>query len=379
MTARMKRIGILSSSRADFSIYEPLIRGLNALSNCHVEIIAFGTHLSPEHGMTVESIKANGFSIAHALERCFSETDSPLGVSQAMGRTLEAFANFWSRERFDLVFCLGDRYEMLAAVLAGKPFNQVFAHLYGGETTLGAMDEAFRHSLTHLSQWHFTATQAYAHRVAELTHEPDRIFPCGHLSIDNLSQLPYLSTEQLAERCQLNLAEPTLLVTLHPETARYQQTAEFTDELCAALEELQEYQILLTMPNSDTHGQQIRERVLALSQHRPGMVCVENLGTLGYASAMKHCRAMLGNTSSGFVEASYFAKPVINLGQRQEGRLMTPNIVNCDFNRDQIARTVRTHGTQIFDPADSAVYGQGQSCHCIIETLETRIFPTLQP
>jgi GDP/UDP-N,N'-diacetylbacillosamine 2-epimerase (hydrolysing) len=373
-----KKIGILSSSRADFSIYEPLIRALQSDPEFEAQIIAFGTHLSTSHGYTLDAIKANGFEVSHAIDHCYASADEPQAISQAMGRTLIEFSKLWASERFDLVFCLGDRYEMLAAVLAAKPFNIPFAHLYGGETTLGAMDEAFRHSITHLSQWHFTGAEPYAERVKELTLRPDRIFNCGYINLDTLSRMDFISAEGMQERCGLDMSHPTLLVTMHPETERYTQTAEFAGELCAALEELTEFQVLLTMPNSDTHGHQIRSRVLDLQQRRPGMVCVENLGTLGYASAMKHCSAMLGNTSSGFVEASYFPKPVINLGRRQEGRILTPNIAGCDFVKADIVNLVRSHSRQTFDPNSSAIYGQGHSTACILEQLKTHIFPTLQ-
>ncbi len=372
-----KKIGILSSSRADFSIYEPLIQALNEDPQFEVHIIAFGTHLSKEHGHTLDAIETNGFTVAHAIDHCYANADEPEAISQAMGRTLLEFSNLWASESFDLVFCLGDRYEMLAAVLAAKPFNIPFAHLYGGETTLGAMDEAFRHSISHLSQWHFTGAEPYAERVKELTQRPDRIFNCGYINLDTLSRLNFISPEGMLERCGLDLSQPTLLVTMHPETERYTQTADFADELCAALEELTEFQVLLTMPNSDTHGQQIRSRVLDLQKRRPGMVCVENLGTLGYASAMKHCSAMLGNTSSGYVEASFFPKPVINLGKRQEGRILTPNIAGCDFVKADIVDLVRSHSQKTFDPHSSAIYGQGHSTACLLQHLKTHIFPTL--
>jgi GDP/UDP-N,N'-diacetylbacillosamine 2-epimerase (hydrolysing) len=373
-----KKIGILSSSRADFSIYEPLIRALNDDPAFETQLIAFGTHLSRAHGYTLDSIAQSGFTVAHALDHCYANADEPAAISEAMGRTMVEFAKLWARETFDLVFCLGDRYEMLAAVLAAKPFNIPFAHLYGGETTLGAMDEAFRHSISHLSQWHFTGAEAYAERVQELTQRPEHIFNCGYINLDTLSGLNFISPEGMNERCGLNMSHPTLLVTMHPETERYTQTAHFADELCDALEALTEFQVLLTMPNSDTHGNQIRSRVLDLQKRRSGMVCVENLGTLGYASAMKHCVAMLGNTSSGFVEASFFPKPVINLGKRQEGRILTPNIAGCDFVKADIVNLVRSHSRQTFDPKSSAIYGQGQSTACILQQLKTHIFPTLQ-
>jgi GDP/UDP-N,N'-diacetylbacillosamine 2-epimerase (hydrolysing) len=373
-----KRIGILSSSRADFSIYEPLIRALKADPEFDPHIIAFGTHLSRAHGYTLDSIRANGFEVTHAIDHCYALADEPAAISQAMGRTLEQFSQLWATESFDLVFCLGDRYEMLAAVLAAKPFNIPFAHLYGGETTLGAMDEAFRHSISHLSQWHFTGAEPYAARVNELVQRSERIFNCGYINLDTLSCLDFISAQGMHDRCGLDMSLPTLLVTMHPETERYTQTADFADELCAALAELSEFQVLLTMPNSDTHGNQIRSRVLDLQKHRPGMICVENLGTLGYASAMKHCSAMLGNTSSGFVEASFFPKPVINLGLRQEGRILTPNIAGCDFIKADIVNAVRRHCKQTFDPNSSAIYGQGNSTACIIQQLKTHIFPTLQ-
>lgn len=337
----MNKLTILTSSRADYSIYRPLLYFLHQKPQIILQIIAFGTHTSEAYGHTVDDIRKDGFEIVRELPFVLDGT-TPGAVALSMARTMKQFSEVWNEIPSDLIICLGDRYEMFAAVAASIPFNIPVAHIHGGETTLGAMDNIFRHSLSHMSQIHFTCAEPYRKRVIELTGDEKNVFNTGALSIDNLKSLQLLNIEEFSDRFGVDLGKPTLLTTFHPETISFRANESYASELSSALSKLSNYfQVLITMPNADTLGNIIRSAFESLALNKKGSVyAFENLGTIGYLSAMKHCKMLVGNTSSGFVEAAYFPKWVVNLGKRQEGRLKTQNIRTIPIKESDIIKTV---------------------------------------
>ncbi len=371
------KIGILTSSRADYSIYYPLILAIQELPNTEVEIIAFGTHLSQEHGFTLNNILADGFIVKHQIENCYAKNDSAYDISMAMGQTNIAFAKFWSENTFDLIFCLGDRYEMFAAVSASVPFQLNIAHLYGGEKTEGAIDDCLRHGITLMSKWHFTACEQYKTRVENLVESKSNVFNHGHLSIDNLSRLPLLNFEELQKKTGVNFKKPTILCTFHPETVQFQRNGYFAKEIANAFAELTDIQILITMPNSDTGSLAIREEFTRLESSHEHIFTTENLGTIGYLSALKHCTMMVGNTSSGFVEASYFPKIVINLGERQTGRIVTENIINTPIEKQKIIGAILENLKPNLNLEKIQIYGNGNAADKICKTIQHTILKNL--
>ena len=339
----MKRIAILTSSRADYGIYLPLLKALKDDPFFELRIIAFGTHLSSFHGYTINQIVNDGFEVSFQIESMLTG-DSPNAISTAMALTSLKFADFWKNHQqdFDLVFCLGDRYEMFAAVTSGIPFNITFAHLHGGEKTLGAIDNIFRHAITLASKYHFVSCEEHGDRVAELSESKDNIFDIGALSLDNLNSLSLLSIEDFNNKFGVDLNLPTILVTVHPETVTPEMNGIYVEELVDSLLELQKYQVIITLPNADTNGNFIRKRLLQLPvESFNRILCFENLGSQGYFTAMKYCSFLLGNTSSGIIEAASFGKYVINLGNRQEGRKQSLNCFNVPFNKELILQTVQ--------------------------------------
>ena len=334
------KIGVLSSSRADYSIYLPLLTALTNEPGFAVAVLAFGTHLSAQHGHTIDQIRADGFVVHPVL--AIPNGDTPADISRTMGETMRAFADVWTNQHYDLLLCLGDRYEMFAAVASAVPFTLPMAHIHGGETTLGAIDNAFRHAITVMATYHFTTTETYKQRVIDLTGSDENVYNVGALSIDNLRTLPLLTPAQFLDRFGIDLTRPTVLITFHPETVSFQHTADHVTALLDALAQLDTYQLVITMPNADTTGNYVRAELQAFIAAHTNAVGVESFGTVGYLSCMKHCRFMLGNTSSGFVEASFFPKYVINLGDRQRGRLLTPNIIDCPLDSAAIVQAVHT-------------------------------------
>ena len=365
----MKKIGILTSSRADYSIYLPLIRELVSNSFFSVEIIAFGTHMSKEHGYTFDAIRNDSFAMYKCIDVGYTSDDSPYGIAKAMGLTTERFAQFWALNRYDLIFCLGDRYEMFAAVSSALPFQIKIAHLYGGETTLGAIDNSFRHCLTHFSDLHFVACEKYKKKVLELTDGNQNVFNYGHLSIDNLKQLTLLNLEELKALTNVDFTISTVLCTFHPETIAFERNEEFVDIISSVFENISDFQVLITMPNTDTGGMVIRRRFEKLEKQCNWIFCKENLGTIGYLSAMKYCKFMLGNTSSGFVEASFFPKYVINLGDRQKGRILTPNIIQTSITYIDIMNSINLIKNKKSNLENLNFYGNGNTAKKINKAL----------
>lgn len=365
----MIKIGVLTSSRADFGIYLPLLRKLKSDDSFKLEVIAFGTHLSKNHGYTLNEIKESNFETIHQIET-LPASDSAIDITKGIGETIIKFSEFWNSHSFDLVICLGDRYEMFAAVSAGTPFGVKFAHIHGGETTLGAIDNAYRHSISLFSSILFVTTDTYKERAQEIVEKSVLVENVGALSIDNLNKEQLLSKEEFKTKFNIDLNKPTILSTFHPETVNFNKNKEYISELIQAFEVLKEnYQLVITLPNTDTMGQLIRDELLSFGESNPEEHIVESLGMNGYLSCMKHCSFMLGNTSSGFVEASYFPKFVLNLGNRQDGRIITKNILSIPVEKKRILEAVNSIEKRP-SLTNEGVYGIGDAAENIIKTLK---------
>jgi len=363
------KIGLLTSSRADFGIYYPLANKLSKDNLFSLEIIAFGTHLSEAHGYTLNEIENLGFDIKHKI-KTLTNNSNPSDIANSIGDTVMKFAEFWKENDFDLVIALGDRYEMFAAVSAASPFNIKIAHIHAGETTLGAIDNAYRHSISTMSEYLFVSTDTYKKRALEISETTDNVFNVGALSIDNLMKQEFFTLEQFKSKFDIDLSVQSILVTFHPETVSFDKNKIYIKELLIALGELSKnYQIIITMPNSDTMGNMIREQIIEFGKDNTKAKLIESFGMKGYLTAMKNCDMMIGNTSSGFVEASFFPKWVINLGDRQKGRIVTPNILSVEVESGIIINTVKQIENKKLS-FNSNVYGNGNTAEQIISTIK---------
>lgn len=364
------KVGILTSSRADFGIYIPLLRKLFSDAFFKPEIIAFGTHLSEKYGLTINDIIKQEFPIKHQLNTV-PDNDSPAAITKSIGDTIHIFSDFWEANKFDLVFTLGDRYEMFAAVSAGSPFNVNFAHIHAGETTLGAIDNAYRHSISLMSEYFFVSTEKYKKRVTEIVQKPKCIFNVGALSIDNMVKQDLYSVSEFNNLFNIDLSLPTILSTFHPETVLFDKNIIYIKELLAAFKILlAKYQVIVTMPNSDTMGLMIRNEFKRFAKYNKNIILIESFGMKGYLSCMKHCNLLLGNSSSSFVEASYFPKYVINLGKRQSGRIITPNIITIPVDKELILKTVADIERLPEHPPRSNIYGNGDTAQKIVDRIK---------
>lgn len=362
------KIAILTSSRADYGILYPLISKLYADKFFNVDIIAFGSHLSKISGKTKELILKDGFFIKYALDTS-PKSDTPLDISNSMANTIKKFAKIWQNENYNLVIVLGDRYEMFAACTSSIPFNVKIAHIHGGETTNGAIDDCFRNSITQMASIHFSAAEEYKNRIIELKNSNLNVYNTGSLSIDNFKNLKLLSIENFQNFFKIDLRVPTILITFQPETVEFEKNKKYISILTETLGELSKFQLVITMPNEDTMGIYIRKKLETFIKNNSNAIKVETFGTIGYLSCMKHCKMMLGNTSSGFIEAAFFSKYVINIGKRQDGRIVTPNIRSVEIDKAKILEAVKNFA-KYKEERYNGIYGNGKSAEKIISILK---------
>jgi GDP/UDP-N,N'-diacetylbacillosamine 2-epimerase (hydrolysing) len=301
-----------------------------------LQIIVTGMHLSPEFGLTYRIIEDDGFFINRKIEMVMS-SDSPAGISKSIGLGLIGFADAYDELKPDLVLVLGDRYEIFSACCAAVVARLPIAHLHGGETTEGAIDEVFRHSITKMSHLHFVAADEYRQRVIQLGEQPERVFTVGGLGLDSIAAQTLLSREVLESKLDFKFGAKSLLITFHPTTFE-QETAEIQMlELCGALAELTDTQLIFTLPNSDTDGRGIIKIIKEFAMHNLNAHVFTSLGQQIYLSCMVQVDAVVGNSSSGLLEAPSFKKAAINIGDRQRGRLMATSVVNCLPERRSIS------------------------------------------
>ena len=336
-------VAVITTSRADYGIYQPLLRKFAEADDVKFGLLVSGTHLSQDHGYTVTEIEGQGYPIWARVE-CVPDRDAPGNISAATGRALTGFAQVFNEltSKLDYVLALGDRYEMFAAVAATIPYNLTVAHFHGGETTLGAIDEKYRHAISAMSTIHFPSTDAYGRRVAEITGSTEGVYVVGSITMDGLQDLSLPTLEDMRNRFGIDFRKPTILVTMHPETVNYRKNREYAEILCSSLAHLADrYQIVVTLPNADTLGSSIREEFAALKSRKAGIFLLESFGKMGYFAAMKYSSLLLGNTSSGLLEAPTLGRYAINVGKRQKGRARSDNVIDVAYNKDAILDAVR--------------------------------------
>lgn len=350
MESSQLNIAVLTSSRADYGIYLPLLKRLkNDVSIC-LEIIAFGSHCSKKFGNTVEVIEQDGFEVKHKINN-FLEGDTPEDIALSYANTVKLFSTFWKNNTYNWVLCLGDRFEMAAAVNAGIPFGVNFAHFYAGDITLGAIDNIYRDQISLASKIYFTALPNHSERLNKLLNCKDiAAYEIGAISLENLKDIKLLEKDEFKKLWQIDLSIPTILVTIHPETVDYTSNKKYAAASTKALEKLTlDYQIVITMPNADTAGSIFREAFLQLTEiNKCNVKLIENFGTPSYFTCMKYAKLMIGNTSSGIVEAASFGKYVLNLGGRQQGRIAGENVLNVSFNATEIVNIANKYIDKVY-------------------------------
>lgn len=368
----MRSVCVVTCGRSDLGLLLPVMKEIRRSQSLSLLLVATGMHLVREHGLTIHQIEAAGFTVDAQVDM-LQAADSEEAIARAIGVGVMGFAGAWARLRPDVLLLLGDRFEILAAAAAALPFAIPIAHIHGGESTTGAFDEAIRHSLTKMSHLHFVSTEIYRRRVVQLGEDPGRVLVTGAPGLDHIAQLDPCSKDELEAFTGLSLAQAPLLVTMHPETLDVGSTAEQVEALVGALEDCG-LPVVLTEPNADTCGRMISERLKTFVARHPGSASlVRSLGHQRYLSMLGHVRAMVGNSSSGIIEAASFGLPVVNIGRRQLGRVSGANVVHAPFDRRSICQAI----SNVCDPSFrdglqgmSNPYGDGRAAGRIVEALE---------
>ncbi|RLL85237.1 UDP-N-acetylglucosamine 2-epimerase [Petrotoga sp. Shatin.DS.tank11.9.2.9.3] len=338
----MKKICFFTGTRAEYGLLYPLMKLIKEKNEYELQIIASGMHLSPEFGLTYKEIEKDGFKINEKIEILMS-SDSDIGINKAIGLGLISFSETLKRLEPDILIILGDRFEALSMAISSYIMKIPIAHIHGGERTEGAIDEGIRHSITKMSYLHFTSTAEYRKRVIQLGEIPERVFNVGAIGLDNIKNLKLLSKEQIEETLNFKFGDKNILFTYHPTTLNTDQLEEEIEEIFKALEKLIKigYKIIITKSNADEGGRFINQFIDKFSVKQKDKVFVStNFGTLKYLSIMSYVDFVLGNSSSGIVEAPSLKVPTINIGERQKGRVRGNSIIDVSPSEEEILRAV---------------------------------------
>lgn len=375
----MKRICVVTGTRAEYGLLRWVMEGISQSSELGLQLLVTGMHLSPEFGMTVDTIEADGFIINRKVEMLLS-SDTAGGVTKSMGLGMIGFADALAELKPDLMLILGDRYEILAAAASAMIARIPIAHLHGGEATEGLIDEPIRHCITKMSHLHFVAAEEYRRRVIQLGEQPEHVFNVGGLGIDNILRLKLLSRDELASALTFKLRKRNLLVTFHPVTLEQNTSAQQMEELLAALAELKDTGLIFTMPNADTEGRILFRQIEAFCAKHSQARAYTSLGQMHYLSCIQHVDGVIGNSSSGLAEVPSFKKGTINIGERQRGRLKATSVIDCEPERKSIRMALEHLFSAKFQTMLSVVenpYGNGGASEAIVRRLESQSFDNL--
>ncbi|MDN3555243.1 UDP-N-acetylglucosamine 2-epimerase [Halomonas maura] len=373
-----RRVWVLSTTRADYGLLYWLLREIDEDPDLELLLAVSGSHLSPEFGYTVGEIERDGFRIHRRLEVLLS-ADSRTAMIKAMGLAMLACGDALADDRPDLVVLLGDRFEIVPAALTAVAYGIPLVHLHGGETSRGALDEYFRHAVTKLANIHFPATETYRRRILQMGEAPERVFNYGAPGLDHLHRSEPIGREALAEALGMTLDRPTAIVTYHPVTSEpHQGTRSQVAELLEALEGYDDLQVVFSKANADSQGRDINAHLSQWCAAYPGRARLfDTLGQRVFHGCLRHLDLMIGNSSSGLIEAPSFRLPVVNVGSRQEGRLAADNVISVSNRvaaiRDGIEWALdpafRARLAGLHNPYDR--FGDGETSRRIKDTLKT--------
>lgn len=360
----MKTITVLTATRAEYGLLSPIINALKACDGFNVKIVVTGAHLSPEFGLTYKEILSDGYKIDKKIEILLS-SDTSSSITKSMGLAMIGFADYFEEQQPDALLVLGDRYETLAVCCAAMNARIPIIHLYGGETTEGAVDEAIRHAITKLSYLHLTSTDEYRRRVIQLGEDPKRVYTVGSLGIENILSRKLMSKEELENNLNFLLEQPYAVVTFHPVTLEGSSAEAQFKELLTAFSANKNMKYIITKANADRNGRIINQMIDEYTAAHSNVYATESLGMIRYLSALKYADMVIGNSSSGLVEAPSFGIPTINIGDRQKGRLKAESVIDSLPKCDSICAAMEKASSAEFRKiARMALnpYGDGKTC-----------------
>ena len=366
-----RKICVVTGTRAEYGLLYWLMKEIESDKELQLQLIVTGMHLSPEFGLTYQEIEKD-FKIDKKIEMLLS-SDTSVGISKSMGLAQISFSESYEDLQPDLLVVLGDRYEIFSAVSAAMIACIPVAHLHGGEATEGLIDEPIRHSITKMSQLHFTATEEYKNRVIQLGEHPDRVFNVGGLGIDNIKKLQLLSKNDFEKLINFNLNKNNILVTFHPVTLEESTAKEQFQELLYSIDELKDTNVIFTKANSDTDGRIINNMIDNYVFTHDNTISFKSMGQLKYLSALQFMDAVVGNSSSGLLEAPSFKITTVDIGDRQRGRVKADSVICCMPNKKSIDNALRKIYSKDFKNILKNVknpYGDGGASQKIKETIK---------
>lgn len=368
-----RKVLVITGTRAEYGLMRWVLQYLHDDSEIELQIVATGMHLSPEFGLTYKNIIEDGFEINRKVEMLLS-SDTSIGLSKSMGLGMISFSEVYDALNPDIILVLGDRFEIFSAIATAMISRIPVAHIHGGEATEGLIDESIRHSITKMSHIHFTATEIYKKRVIQLGEQPEKVFCTGTPGIDNIYNLELLSKIEFEKSINFNIGDKCFLVTFHPVTLEKSSSAFQFDELLEALKDFNEYKVIFTLPNADTDGRIVIEKIWQYVSSNPNKaVAFTSLGQVRYLSALQHVNMVIGNSSSGLTEVPSFKKPTINIGDRQQGRIKAESVIDCPPIKKEIKKAILKGLTKEFKEIVNNVqnpYGAGGASKQIVQILK---------
>ncbi|MGN0348707.1 MAG: UDP-N-acetylglucosamine 2-epimerase [Roseburia sp.] len=363
----MKKIAVVTATRAEYGILRPLIFRLKQEKGFRLQLVVTGMHLLEQYGNTRKEIEGDGLPIFLEIP-ILEPGNTPYDISVTMANAIRGFAQYFRDEKPDLLIVLGDRTELLGICAAALNEGVPIAHLHGGERTEGAVDDCIRHAVTKMSYLHFAATEEYRKRIIQLGEEPDRVFQVGALGVENILHLPLLTHEETCRELGLSKEQRYVVVTFHPVTLEEDTAESQTRELLAAMEQKSEFFYLITKANADAGGARVNALLESMAAKCENMRLVSSLGVLRYLSAVKYSAFVLGNSSSGIIEAPALGTPTVNIGDRQRGRQLAETVISCEPVCGEIKEAMEKASRM--EAKASLLYGDGNTSEKIVNIVK---------
>jgi GDP/UDP-N,N'-diacetylbacillosamine 2-epimerase (hydrolysing) len=367
-----RKICVITGSRAEYGLLKKLLFLLKNNDKVELQLIVTGSHLSSAFGNTYKEIENDNFKIDKKIE-ILLESDSSIAISKSMGLANISFAEAFQELMPDIIFVVGDRYEIFAAIIPAFIMGIPIAHHSGGEVTIGAIDDSIRHCITKLSSLHFVAMEEYKKRVIQLGEEPDRVFLVGGLGVDNILSIALSDRQEITKSTNFIFTKRNILVTFHPETLEADKTINNLMELLGALETFDdETSILFTLANADSLGKKFNEIIVDFVSKRKNYFYSASLGQKLYYSCLNEFDIVIGNSSSGLGEAPTFKIPTINIGNRQKGRVKADSIIDCIPDKHSIISAFNLAFEETFQKMLKNVenpYGKGGASEMVLNTI----------
>ena len=364
----MRNIAVVTSNRSEYGLLKNTIKRIDNSCNLNLQLIITGSHLSRDYGETISEILEDDYRSYECIPIICNNSQ----VNQ-MSILMSKLEEVFDKIKPDIVLILGDRYEILSVASVALMKNIPLAHISGGERTEGIIDEQIRHAITKMSHIHFPGASEYANNIKNMGEEKWRIFNVGDPAIENIKNTALLSVGEISEKINFDIDENTILATFHPVTLESEKTKKYIENILNVLSRF-DNKVIFTYPNSDFGSEIIIDLLLKYEKEHRNMKVVKNLGSRLYLSIMAKCSCIIGNSSSGIIEAPFFKKPVVNIGNRQEGRLMSDNIINCGYKETEIFEAIKKATSDEFkryaQENTVCLYGDGNTSESIVKVLE---------